>query len=205
MSVINLAEVAAYNKKLLERYPFLWPSRDGERIPPSEFRYMATVVDQLPRGYALAFVDQFMEAVSECLRRSGGDPEFLITGFSLGSGMMRIHCNSTVPGMSEVFDVYEYMSERTCSVCGTSAGYVGTTFENAAKSVGRLPFCGECMSNVLCEQAARGMAPSKFSKLQPPEWRRIDGDVHMAFDGKAWNPVVDPENGVDTSGGFVVD
>ena len=204
MGVVNLAEVAAYNKALLDKYPFLWPCRDGERIPPNEFRYMTTVLDRLPRGYAAAFGDKLVDSVASCLEATGANG-FLFVGFSLGAGRMRVLCNMEVPGLGDVLDVFEWMSERICCVCGSPASLLMTTFDNSANSVGSMPFCAGCRDKIALDHTSRGMSPPKSEQLNFPEWRRDANGRHEVFDGHAWVEFTDSGDHVDTDGGSVVE
>lgn len=189
MQFVNLAEVAENNKRMLERYPFIWPSRDGQRLSVPEFNYTTTVMDTMPRGYLISFGERFLEDVRSCLEKEDALGSFLILRFSTGWGSLRVCGNSIVRGLRDVLDVYEYMSERVCSECGKEARFLGVTFEGSTKGHGVLPHCDECRDRILLDEISRGFSPMKFEQITLPEWiRETDGGMET-FDGVRWTPL----------------
>lgn len=149
-----------YNKKLIEKYPFLtprnvWSSKsiidcageDGEEgywpgDPTShpEYDYEYTELDNMPDGWRAAFGEQMCQEIKEELIKSNSLDNYYITQIKEKFGTLRWYDNG---GSEEHYDIimkYEQISAETCINCGAPAKWISTGWIS--------PFCDKCAHDI---------------------------------------------------------
>ena len=134
----------AYNKALLEKYPWLTPYNVCTGKPLEDYNYEYTWADDIPEGWRLAFGDQMLEELDQLLRKYNFRDEYRIFQIKEKFGGLRWYDNDDFPeeGYEEYRDwlcKYEDLSFKTCIDCGKPA--IGFT------KGWIVPLCRECMKD----------------------------------------------------------
>ena len=144
MSDKELTQVA-YNKALLEKYPWLTPYNVWTGKPLEDYNYEHTWADDIPEGWRLAFGDQMIEELDQLLRKYNFRDEYRIVQIKEKFGGLRWYDDDGFPeeGYEEYRDwlcKYEDLSFKTCIDCGRPA--IGFT------KGWIVPLCRECMKDL---------------------------------------------------------
>ena len=126
-------------RKLIKKYPWLYPRYDwsGKKVKP--FDYSFTELDCLPDGWIKTFVDMMCEEIHQDLLKNHYVNKFRILEVKEKYGGMRIY-TGPLPQDSKVWDIiekYSVLSENICFQCGrpdvprTKDGWI-------------LPWCSRC-------------------------------------------------------------
>lgn len=129
-----------YNKKLVEKYPFLLPyGYDGEL--PEDYDYEYTWLDQMPSGWRKAFGEQMCAEIEALLETINYQNEYYILQIKEKWGYLHWY-GTGVP--KEVYDdldkiiaKYEDLSKKICIECGAPATHKTTGWIS-------LPYCVIC-------------------------------------------------------------
>ena len=140
----ELAKVA-YNKALLEKYPWLTPYNVCTGKPLEDYNYEYTWADDIPKGWRLAFGDQMLEELDQLLRKYNFRDEYRIVQIKEKFGGLRWYDDDGFPeeGYEEYRDwlcKYEDLSFKTCIDCGKPA--IGFT------KGWIVPLCKDCMKDL---------------------------------------------------------
>ena len=135
----------AYNKALLEKYPWLTPYNVWTGKPLEDYNYEHTWADDIPEGWRLAFGDQMIEELDQLLRKYNFRDEYRIVQIKEKFGGLRWYDDDGFPeeGYEEYRDwlcKYEDLSFKTCIDCGRPA--IGFT------KGWIVPLCRECMKDL---------------------------------------------------------
>lgn len=116
-------------KTLLEEFPFLRMSEDGQ----------LTWLDEFEPGWQKAFGIDFCEELKEALIKDNKLNSFAFIEIKEKYGMLDIFSINAGNYASRVLDKYESLSQFYCAHCGKPARYVYTTYI--------YPVCEECVKN----------------------------------------------------------
>ena len=153
-------EVKQRNMELCEKYPFLiprnvwsgmriteaqnggyWPG-DPDAVPEYDWEY--TALDDLPRGWRIAFGEQICEDLKQELLRAGGTEaldKYMIVQIKEKYGSLRFYDNgNTDHWYNEILPKYEELSSRTCIHCGKPAKFISTGWIS--------PWCEDCAKEI---------------------------------------------------------
>lgn len=129
------------NKKLLKKYPWLWPvDWRGNKITRKRLDYDFTWIDEIPRGWRIAFGMLMIKDIDKELRRYNYNKKFHILQIKEKYGEMRFY-HAGAPGeVDHIIDAYSHLSTNICVVCGkvdvpmVEGGWIS-------------PFCEKCYTS----------------------------------------------------------
>lgn len=127
------------NKELCEEYPFLidW----NEPCDSDERTYEYTLLDDMPKGWKIAFGEQLCKEIKEALIEEGIPiEEYKVLQVKEKFGGLRWYDNA-YGKVQEVISKYEDLSYKTCVGCGSKATFRSTGWV--------LPFCDECKKETM--------------------------------------------------------
>ena len=179
------------NKKLIKKYPWLYPrnSWTGKKIKPYDYSF--TELDFIPAGWMKTFGDMMCEEIHQELIRTHYVDKFVILQAKEKYGSMRIYTGS-LPSDSHVWEIiekYSILSENICATCGrpdvpqTNGGWI-------------IPICKRCWAK---QENKRKMYFRSIDKEYTPaiyedcmymkdsrmanemHWRRFDKDGDKDF------------------------
>lgn len=109
-----------YNKRLIEKYPWLYPHYDwsGEKV--KDYDYTWTELDAMPNGWRKAFGELLCEEIQEELEKYNFVDEYSIAQIKEKFGGLRWYDNG-VPSeckIHEIIENYSACSEYICISCG---------------------------------------------------------------------------------------
>ena len=131
------------NKKLLKKYPWLWPvDWRGNKIPRKKLDYGFTWMEDIPRGWRYAFV--MVRDIDKELRKYNYNRKFYILQIKEKYGELRLY-HAGAPGEVEhIIDAYSHISTNICIRCGkvdvpmVGRGWVSPLCEKCYTSSGHL-------------------------------------------------------------------
>lgn len=145
------------NKRLCEEYPFLtpWNRWSGMRITDAgnggyypgnpdeipEYDYEFTELDDMPKGWRMAFGERICAEIKDALIEDGELDSYRVNQIKEKYGELRWYDggtrqNSRVP---QIIDKYTEISRTTCVVCGKPATRITLGWIS--------PFCDDCCIN----------------------------------------------------------
>jgi hypothetical protein len=130
--------IIAFNKKMVEEYPFLLPRNrfSGEVVKDYDFSF--TEMDSMPDGWRIAFGDELLKELKEELVKFNFLDRYRITQIKEKYGGLRWY-DSGSPKDSKIYDIvskYESLSEERCLVCGSPEVFKNAEFWG--------PLCEKC-------------------------------------------------------------
>lgn len=152
-----------YNKKLIEKYPFLIPRNPfsgksiidcagphgekgfwpGEPDAHPAYDYEYTVLDEMPDGWRAAFGEQMCEELKEELIKENSLEKYRIIQIKEKYGYLRWYDNFGSEEHYNLIDKYERLSKRTCITCGAPAKWISKGWIS--------PYCDECGKEIKFE------------------------------------------------------
>lgn len=108
----------AYYRKLLKKYPWLYPRHVWTGKKMKDYDYTFTELDCLPRGWVIAFGDMFLEELDAVLRKYNMVDTYLIEQVKEKYASMRWYDNGLPTEGHDVVRKYEHLSENICIACG---------------------------------------------------------------------------------------
>jgi hypothetical protein len=112
-------KIQLQNKKLLKRYPFLWPSDWlGNPIQKRCYDYTWTWVDDMPIGWKKAFGKMLCEELRNELVKYHAMSSYKILQVKEKYGGLRWYDVGSVGNTTKIIDAYSHLSENICIVCG---------------------------------------------------------------------------------------
>lgn len=109
-----------YNKRLIEKYPWLYPHYDwsGEKV--KDYDYTWTELDAMPNGWRKAFGELLCEEIQEELERCNFVDEYSIAQIKEKFGELRWYDNGVPSGcrVHEIIENYSACSGYICISCG---------------------------------------------------------------------------------------
>lgn len=124
-------------KRLIKKYPFLYPRNEWTDEPVEDFDYTYTILDDMPAGWVKAFGEQMCEEIKQALKEDNIDiNEWRIDQLKEKFGAMRLYPNIYGKALDAVINKYEKISAKTCCRCGKPATKISTGWI--------LPWCDEC-------------------------------------------------------------
>lgn len=115
-------EVIAFNKKLVEEYPFLLPRNRFSGEVVDDYDYTFTEMDSMPDGWRIAFGDDLLKELKEELVKYDFLDKYRIMQIKEKWGGLRWY-DGCCPADSKIFDItgkYENLSYKYCINCGSS-------------------------------------------------------------------------------------
>lgn len=107
------------NKKLVKRYPFLWPSDWlGNPIPKRCYDYTWTWLDDMPIGWKKAFGKMLCEDLRNELIKYNALRFYKVLQVKEKYGCLRWYDFGSVGNTTKIIDAYSHLSENICIVCG---------------------------------------------------------------------------------------
>jgi len=115
-------KIAEINKNhwLVERYPFLLPMYAYTDEVVSDYDYTYTVLDEMPRGWKIAFGEMFCEELRDELLKYKFLEEYRVIQVKEKFGQLRWYDNGSPVGskIEDIIDKYSVLSENICICCG---------------------------------------------------------------------------------------
>lgn len=155
---MNRLDIQERNRLLCQRYPFLTPrDRWTDEVcyddPYDPGLDDWTLLDDMPKGWRIAFGEQMCEEIRNALLESGGEDAlnaYRIEQIKEKYGALRWYGNSTDKKVLDIIDHYEDLSEETCIRCGKHATQVSCKWIS--------PFCDDC-AELLSNQCGTEFTP----------------------------------------------
>lgn len=137
----QLEEIRAYNKALIEKYPWLRirKQEDFDPYPTEEFNeYDWTWLDDMPDGWRIAFSENMCVEIQRELERTGDVNNYTILQVKEKWGGLRWYAGgeSADCKVDEIVQNYERASEYFCIECGAPAKWMSTGWIS--------PYCDNC-------------------------------------------------------------
>ena len=159
------------NRDLCERYPFLIPYSQRERILGTEsedgwfwaggpevvpeYDYEYTELDSMPLGWRLAFGEQMCEELKNAILMDGGKDalnEYCIVQIKEKWGRLNWYDMGNTSHGYDVVGKYQDISKTTCIRCGKPAAWISKGWIS--------PFCDDC-----AKETCLGW-PEQFSPIE---------------------------------------
>lgn len=162
-----------YNKELVETYPFLMPYNRWTGLPPEDYDYAYTELDDMPDGWRKAFGIQMCDEIKECLitaeKNRNETPEerkkftewyasnapedapddylhiWKFTQIKEKYGTLRLYPRFYgIGSLNDILNKYENMSARICIHCGKPATRISLGWIS--------PWCDDCANTLSYER-----------------------------------------------------
>ena len=113
----------AYNKQLIEKYPWLLPRNVWTDKVEDNYDYSYTLLDEMPDGWRKAFGEQLCEELQQALLKDGEQAvkDYRIEQIKEKYAALRWYDNYSTEATRKVIDKYEVLSMKTCIQCGKPA------------------------------------------------------------------------------------
>lgn len=146
----------AYNKALIEKYPWLLPRNRWTDKVSEDYDYTYTELDDLPTGWRLAFGEDICKELQEELEKKDFAESYRILEIKEKYGGLCWYDNGNTQEGFDIIHKYELLSERVCIQCGKPAKYFSKGWINY--------FCPECAKTFLDKQNERMSDPLDFKQ-----------------------------------------
>lgn len=115
-----------WNKKLVERYPFLLPRNRWTDEVLENYGYEWTELDAMPEGWRIAFASEMLEELREELIKFDYLYKYRIVQLKEKFGELRIYDNGVPKGCRvwDIIDKYTHLSTKVCIYCGKPAQWI---------------------------------------------------------------------------------
>lgn len=137
-------EQVEYNKKLIEKYPFLLPRSRWTGDVVADYDYSYTELDNMPDGWRKAFGEQMCEEICNVLKKYEALDDYRIMDIKEKYGGLRWYDSGVnkecYDEYHEILNKYCEMSYYTCIKCGQVATKVSLGWIS--------PFCDNCLPDV---------------------------------------------------------
>lgn len=134
-------EGAMDNKELIAEYPFLLPRNVFTDKVLDSYDYSYTLLDDMPKGWKLAFGEQMCKELKRVLIDEGFLYDYRILQIKEKFGQLRWYDNCGSEMLWKVISKYEDLSKYTCIECGNK-GKVRKLFGWIS------PYCDDCYKKV---------------------------------------------------------
>lgn len=98
---LDLNNIEEFNFALVKKYPWLKPHNRQTGEVPEHYDFSYTELDEMPRGWRLAFGDQICEEIDQELRKFNFQDNYRITQIKEKYGSLRWYDNGTPCKLSE--------------------------------------------------------------------------------------------------------
>lgn len=106
------------NKELIAEYPFLLPRNVFTNKVLDNYDYSYTLLDDMPKGWKLAFGEQMCKELKEVLIEEGFLDDYMVLQIKEKYGQLRWYDNYGSEKLWNIISKYETLSEHTCIECG---------------------------------------------------------------------------------------
>lgn len=117
-----MTKVQEYNKRLVERYPFLYPRSRWTDLPEENYNYDWTELDAMPNGWRKVFGEMMCEEIKQELLKFGQEAldDYRILDIKEKYGGLRWYDNGYPSGsnLGDIIFKYEHLSQNICMRCG---------------------------------------------------------------------------------------
>ena len=130
-------EIVEQNKKLCQEYPFLKP-----KWAEDDFDYTWTELDNIPKGWRIAFGDLFCRDLKKALELEFPDGipnDFYFIDIKEKWGALRLCMPYESGHIKEFMHKYEYISQYVCIECGVPYPFAHMTYHGWVQ-----PMCEKC-------------------------------------------------------------
>lgn len=126
------------NTELIERYPFLVLRNDwtDEIIENYDPECDGTYLDDMPKGWKIAFGERLCEELREALIKDNYLNDYRISQVKEKYGSLHWYDNGASEEVCKIIDKYEEISYHTCCICGAPATKISNGWI--------CPYCDEC-------------------------------------------------------------
>lgn len=126
------------NIELVERYPFLilrnaWTGQVIDNYDPERD---GTYLDDMPKGWKIAFGEQLCEELREALIKDNYLNDYRISQVKEKYGSLHWYDDGASEEVYDIINTYEKLSEHTCCVCGKPATKISKGWI--------CPYCDDC-------------------------------------------------------------
>lgn len=129
------------NRELVREYPFLLPRNVFTDKVLDSYDYSYTLLDDMPKGWRLAFGEQMCKELKHVLIDEGFFGSYRVLQIKEKFGQLRWYDNSGSEMLWKVISKYEALSEHTCIECGNK-GRMMNIFGWIS------PYCSKCYEKV---------------------------------------------------------
>lgn len=137
----DFSEDQKRNYDLCMKCPFLVP-KDAFGEEDEDYDYSYTYLDSIPRGWRVAFGEQWASDVQDAIDKLPEDKREMVYVLQLKEkyGLFRQYFSHYTNELRDVVYKYEDMSEKTCIGCGATATKISTGWIS--------PWCDKCAEKV---------------------------------------------------------
>lgn len=107
-----------YNKKLIERYPFLLPRNRFTDKVPEDYDYSWTELDALSIGWRKSFGEMMCEDIKQALLEDDLLNNFRIDDIKEKFGYMHFYHHGGNKKVNDIIEAYAHASDNICMCCG---------------------------------------------------------------------------------------
>ena len=126
-----------FNKKLTTEYPFLIFKDNWTGEISKDYDYSFTLIDDLPRGWMIAFGDNLLKELKQELLSENLLEKYSILQIKEKYGGLRWYdYGGTDKWYNEILPKYEELSFKTCICCGKPAKWISKGWI--------APYCDKC-------------------------------------------------------------
>ena len=134
---LYIEDIKEFNRKLVDKYPFLLPTNDFDGYLPDNYDYEFTWLDDMPDGWRIAFGDEMVDRINQELIRCDFK-DYKLCQIKEKFGGLRWY-DYGAPLDSKINDIireYEDLSFRVCIDCGKPSKYMTLGWT--------VPLCADC-------------------------------------------------------------
>lgn len=138
----DFSEEQNKNYELCMKYPILIPHNRWTGKEVADYEYEYTELDAMPKGWRIAFGEQWAAEVQEAINKVPEDErnEIYITDIKEKYGQLRQYFSCYTEELAYVIKKYEALSEYMCIGCGKPATKISTGWIS--------PWCDSCASQI---------------------------------------------------------
>lgn len=132
--------IVGFNKALVERHPYLLPRNRFTGEVPEDYDWTWTELDDMPRGWRIAFADEMCDRITEVLKKAGYLKKYRIAQIKEKWGRLCWYDSGAPEGVHEIIYGYERKSESICICCGKPAQWISRGWIS--------PYCVVCAKGI---------------------------------------------------------
>ena len=138
----NLTDLQKKNYELCMKYPILIPRDRWTGETWDDFMYETTELDNIPRGWNIAFGEQWAAEVQEAVNKlpENERDEVIIMDLKEKWGFFDQYFSHYNDELDKVIAKYGELSQHTCILCGTPATKISRGWVS--------PYCDVCAENI---------------------------------------------------------
>lgn len=128
--------IAAFNRELTEKHPYLLPRNRFTGETPDDYDYTWTELDLMPGGWRIAFGDEMCTRITEALKKTDSVSAYRIADIKEKWGRLCWYDYGAPEEVRGIISEYMEKSEKTCIRCGRKAQWISRGWIS--------PYCVAC-------------------------------------------------------------